>query len=257
MSFVGVEKIPGFVLHHDEMTLQDLPWWASLTGLTVVRPGEDSALPRNGGYCGALKFQSLIAAMDTFLPYLETRLRTEYGVQVTPIPMMKDLREVQTLADFNGASVLVNCTGIGARNLCQDLDVVPGRGATVRISRPASVTHFVSTELPELTYILPRGPNSITLGGCLEKNSWDTETNNQEAQDILFRCAQHIPELKFSQVQSTWVGLRPIRESGVRLEADQVDQLPVVHNYGHGGAGVTVCLGCASDVAKLVLDLLH
>jgi D-amino-acid oxidase len=26
----------------------------------------------------------------------------------------------------------------------------------------------------------------------------------------------------------------------------------VVHNYGHGGAGVTLCWGCAEDVTRIL-----
>jgi D-amino-acid oxidase len=37
----------------------------------------------------------------------------------------------------------------------------------------------------------------------------------------------------------------------VRLERDHVDPR-IVHNYGHGGAGFTLCRGCAEDVAYLI-----
>jgi D-amino-acid oxidase len=40
----------------------------------------------------------------------------------------------------------------------------------------------------------------------------------------------------------------------VRLEADADDDVTVVHNYGHGGAGVTLSWGCAEDAAQLVLE---
>ena len=47
-------------------------------------------------------------------------------------------------------------------------------------------------------------------------------------------------------------GLRPARPS-VRLEREEVTPGNwVVHNYGHGGAGVTLSWGCAGEVADLV-----
>ena len=36
-----------------------------------------------------------------------------------------------------------------------------------------------------------------------------------------------------------WVGLRPFRPS-VRLEREMLGVQSVVHNYGHGGSGITV-----------------
>ncbi|MBS0188049.1 MAG: amino acid oxidase, partial [Planctomycetes bacterium] len=45
-------------------------------------------------------------------------------------------------------------------------------------------------------------------------------------------------------------GLRPYRPA-VRLEADQANPR-IIHNYGHGGAGYTLCRGCAQAVAAMI-----
>ncbi|MDP9383942.1 MAG: hypothetical protein M3P50_01680, partial [Actinomycetota bacterium] len=45
-------------------------------------------------------------------------------------------------------------------------------------------------------------------------------------------------------------GLRPVREGGVRLEAEPLGDGLVIHDYGHGGAGWTLAWGCALEVAE-------
>jgi D-amino-acid oxidase len=35
------------------------------------------------------------------------------------------------------------------------------------------------------------------------------------------------------------------------VEAEHIGDTVVVHNYGHGGAGVTLSWGCASDVRDI------
>ena len=50
-------------------------------------------------------------------------------------------------------------------------------------------------------------------------------------------------------------GVRPWRENGYRLEGRQSTSNPrkyIVHNYGHGGAGITLSWGVASQVRDLV-----
>ena len=47
-------------------------------------------------------------------------------------------------------------------------------------------------------------------------------------------------------------GLRPFRAGTYKLEPEQVGMKYVVHNYGHGGAGITMSWGCAEEVASLV-----
>jgi D-amino-acid oxidase len=39
-------------------------------------------------------------------------------------------------------------------------------------------------------------------------------------------------------------GLRPFRDHSNRLEPEIVEGKFVVHNYGHGGAGMTLSRGC-------------
>lgn len=47
------------------------------------------------------------------------------------------------------------------------------------------------------------------------------------------------------EVIRTTVGLRPYRPSGFVVRAEKVDGTLVIHNYGHGGAGLTLSWGTA------------
>lgn len=49
------------------------------------------------------------------------------------------------------------------------------------------------------------------------------------------------------------VGLRPYRPSGFRIAREAVGEKTIIHNYGHGGGGITLSWGSA----KLALDLGH
>ncbi|GFS16926.1 D-aspartate oxidase [Elysia marginata] len=57
----------------------------------------------------------------------------------------------------------------------------------------------------------------------------------------------------------SWAGLRPWREV-VRLEPETIDvhgrRIKVIHNYGHGGSGITMHWGCALEVTAMVLEAL-
>jgi D-amino-acid oxidase len=50
------------------------------------------------------------------------------------------------------------------------------------------------------------------------------------------------------------VGLRPYRAEGFVVEAERVGEKLVIHNYGHGGAGITLSWGTASLAVALARD---
>ena len=54
-----------------------------------------------------------------------------------------------------------------------------------------------------------------------------------------------------NRVIRTVVGLRPFRPSGFMLKSEQINRKTIIHNYGHGGGGVSLSWG----TAKLAVDL--
>ncbi|MGI8760767.1 MAG: FAD-dependent oxidoreductase, partial [Jatrophihabitantaceae bacterium] len=89
--------------------------------------------------------------------------------------------------------------------------------------------------------------------GTLVEDDENLEPTPALAEEILRRCIEVEPRLRHAQVRGHQVGLRPGRPS-VRLEAEQVGDARCVHNYGHGGSGVTLSWGCAREAAALLTD---
>ena len=53
------------------------------------------------------------------------------------------------------------------------------------------------------------------------------------------------------------VGLRPFRSEGFVVEAQRVGPKLLIHNYGHGGAGITLSWGTATQAVDLVRDFVE
>ena len=56
------------------------------------------------------------------------------------------------------------------------------------------------------------------------------------------------------RVIRTTVGLRPHRPAGFLLRADRLGETTVIHNYGHGGAGMSLSWGTGQLAAEMALD---
>ncbi|KOX46204.1 amino acid oxidase [Streptomyces sp. NRRL F-7442] len=220
-----------------ETTPDEVGAWASarLPGLRAATAGE---------YAGVGLWARLpLVDMSAHLPWLRRRMVAAGGT-------VED-RAVSDLAEAD-APVVVNCTGLGARDLVPDPSVRPVRGQLVVVENPGIHDWLVSADAGsgETTYFLPQ-PGRLLLGGTAEEDAWSTEPDPAVAEAIVRRCAALRPEIAGARVLAHRVGLRPARDA-VRLErAVLPDGRRLVHNYGHGGAGVTVAWGCAEEAARL------
>lgn len=62
------------------------------------------------------------------------------------------------------------------------------------------------------------------------------------------------PDLSADAVIRQVVDLRPYREGQIRIELEEKDGKIIVHNYGHGGAGLTLSWGSVSEALNLFLE---
>jgi D-amino-acid oxidase len=176
-----------------------------------------------------------VVDMPAYLGYLRRRAEAA-GVRV-------ELGPVGSLAGLD-VPLVVNCTGIGARELVPDAALVPVRGQVVIVENPGLTEFFVEESDPPV-YFFPQG-DTVVLGGTAQRGDENTEPDPDVAKLIIERCARVDPRLGEARVVGHRVGLRPTRPE-VRLERAG----RVIHNYGHGGAGVTLSWGCAREVVRL------
>jgi D-amino-acid oxidase len=221
---------------------------ASAESLSACDPAE---VPP--GYESAWRLSAPLVAMPEYLEYLYQRYLRSGGqpVVLASYPALPD-------AGRGAASpVVVNCTGAGAHQLVPDPDVVAVRGQVVVVRNPGISEFFVGVGPADgdLTYLFPHGER-LVLGGTEQPGNWNRAPDEATADRIVAACSAVHPQLATAPVVAHRVGLRPFR-SKVRLEAERMPAGPtVVHNYGHGGSGVTLSWGCALDAVGLVLAAL-
>ncbi|WP_328767268.1 FAD-dependent oxidoreductase [Streptomyces sp. NBC_00286] len=228
----GVRMVEGV---HGETVLDGLGAWAArVPGLRAATAGE---------YAGVGLWARLpLIDMPVHLAWLRERFARAGGTV--------EERYVTDLAEVP-APVVVNCTGLGARELVPDPGMWPVRGQLVVVENPGVTTWLTSGDAgSKATYYFPQ-PGGLILGGTTDDGDWSLTPDPAVAEAIVRRCAALRPEIAGARIIDHRVGLRPAREA-VRLERELLPTGRVlVHNYGHGGAGVTVAWGCAREAAEL------
>jgi D-amino-acid oxidase len=129
----------------------------------------------------------------------------------------------------------------------------PIRGYHVVVTNPG-LTEFVEADTDDPVYLLAIYPHRdhVVLGGTAEPDVWSREPDDAIAAAIVGRCANLEPRLAEVEIIEHRIGLRPTR-SAIRVETERSESgRPIIHNYGHGGAGVTLSWACAHEVVSLV-----
>ncbi|TQF07427.1 FAD-dependent oxidoreductase [Kitasatospora acidiphila] len=202
------------------------------------------------GFVTGWRYGAPVIDMPSYLDYLTRRFVRIGGRMVR----RAHASLVEVLAEAP-APIVVNCSGTGARDLVPDRQVMPSRGRLVVVENPGITTFFCddTPDAPELVYIFPHA-DTVVLGGTSELDTGELTGDPATARGILERCQAVEPMLHSAVVIDERVGLRPLRP-WVRLgEERSRPGLRLLHNYGHGGAGVTLSWGCAREITRLVMD---
>lgn len=179
---------------------------------------------------------------------------------------------VQDALDL-GCDTVINCTGLGASQLCGDDSMVGGRGVLLHYNRncerlkdryrEAEMLHdaAILTEDglwgtgTEPCYIIPRG-NKIVVGGSYLEGDPLQGLRNVERERLVKNAITFGVDTEKASAVGEWVGFRPCRPT-VRLEADGYfgisQDVKVIHSYGHGGSGWTTFVGTAKETVDLLM----
>ncbi|HEU5389888.1 MAG TPA: FAD-dependent oxidoreductase [Streptosporangiaceae bacterium] len=219
-------------------------WMRMLADLRACEPSE---LP--AGFTDGWRYTAPLVTMPVHLEYLRARFERAGGtLEVSPVTSLAGLAGVS-----GTAPVVVNCSGAAAHDLVPDPAVVPVRGQVVIAANPGIDEFLVNRdpEPPWIVYMFPHG-DTILLGGTNDEGNWDTEPSPEVAERIMASCVAIEPRLRGAEILGHRVGLRPCRPE-VRLESEPLGDGVLWHNYGHGGAGISMSWGCAAEIARAVL----
>lgn len=197
------------------------------------------------GFLGAFSARLPLIDMPRYLDYLSARLTAASGViEVRPVGSLTEAAKQ--------ATAVVNCAGLAARELASDPSLRAVRGEHVVVENPGLQDFFMEEPLgSEWSCIFPHG-DRVVLGGTASPDDWNVDSDPASARRILERCADIETRLRESRVIEHQVGLRPTRPV-VRLEREPLAGAVVLHNYGHGGSGVSLSWGCARELTELLL----
>jgi D-amino-acid oxidase len=227
-----------------------IPDWAIALGAerlssvaTGLWPVHDRA--QRGGYSFKSGFKITAPLTDTtiYLDYLAARF-LKAGGEINTNVRFEKLEDVDQQFEL-----VINCAGIGARELVHDVDLEPHRGQVAIVPRIERLSCAIVCDDAPLMYAIPRR-NDCVFGGTNDLSS-DLAIDAATTDRIIAECSR-VLNIDKPNVLAERVGLRPFRKSGVRLERGRLrDARTVIHNYGHGGSGFTLSWGCAREVIDL------
>lgn len=207
--------------------------------------------------CGVWQFPTYIVSMPSYLPFLHDEAGSR-GIRI----VRRAFDSPEQVNDLTEPAI-VNCTGLGAAKLFGDRTLTAVKGHLLSFDP----VDFPMTIGRNEFLLVPRA--DALLLGVLYLKEFDslapqasdrdtilTEIHSWQQMDLLGLGLGRL-DLTCDRIMDERCGLRPYRPGGVRLERDPASSKILIHNYGHGGSGVTTSWGCAIDAVQLLMGALR
>ena len=261
------------------VTLEQIAWQNSIHKLKLPSLSKAQA----AGYHHAWFFQTPIVdcpnMLESFLEELKSNDATDVDVETGVYYQSQE--ELLEEAKGLDCDAVVNCTGLGASELCGDSDMTPARGVLLKYDResckrldhskdetmPLDSANMINDACifadeapwgtPDLpSYMIIRGDDIVIGGTCLMGDN-ETEVRPEERKRLLENAWLLGIDTDACQPKEEWVGFRPYRQE-IRCEIDEQyssnDGIRLVHCYGTGGSGWTIYTGLSKEATRLVLQ---
>ncbi len=244
-DFYGVGYCSGYELYD---TYEPKPYWSeTVRNFRMLDKDELNALGYGHSKFGHF-FTSVFLESFVYLPVLTDQFQSNGGIL--------QRKHLQSVDEIVGKfDVIVNCSGLGSYDFVGDKSCFPVRGQVYKVKCPG-VKHFV---VKDDIYVL-YNREIVTIGGTHQEGNWSCEVDTNDSRTIWSGAVELCPQLRKAEILRETAGLRPGRPT-VRLELETrrygSNVTPIVHNYGHGGSGVTLHWGCAGDAAQLAVQQLQ
>ncbi len=139
-----------------------------------------------------------------------------------------------------------------ARQLNVGIPVVPGKGYSVTMERPA-VCPKIPCYLYERNVVATPWQSGYRLGGTMEFSGFDAHLNHRRLGNLETSAALYLQPPTGRQVTERWSGLRPMSVDDLPI----IDRMPGATNLyvatGHGMLGLSTATGTGHLVTDMIL----
>jgi glycine/D-amino acid oxidase-like deaminating enzyme len=261
-SIAGIKLIEAYYLYEDHEDSTPPNWKDIVFNFQFHNRKQLDKLKTNKKYVSGWSFGTYAIDQSYYMKYITSELKKN-GVTFKQKKILSLIDLLKENDDNINYDIIINCTGLGSFELLDDKEMFPILGQVIRVKAPWITNNWNLGKY----YIIPNR-DCVILGGSVEVNNWNVNSSAEVTKDIMDKLIFFMPSLKDAEKISVHAGLRPGRSS-IRLDSEMISRplnnnskikvnnnnnnnnnndILIVNNYGHGGAGITLSMGCANDV---------
>src|SRR5262245_21188733 len=167
----GIRWLPLFMLSEDTEFGLPWPWQVAPVLYRVTNPSQaEHPFPHRG----VARIYMMLIEPAIYLPAVLADFRIAGGKVI--VQDFRDLASVMELKE----QVIVNCTGLGAKALFNDEELIPVKGQLAFLTPQPEINYMYTSE----GYMFPRR-DGIVLGGTHELGVWTTEPDESAIAGII------------------------------------------------------------------------